>query len=198
MPASHGIQAARMRNDDHDRLLYDLLGHPQVHRYVLSSGVASVVAWTPPGEGSDLWRFEAESDWPPLVPSGRAKASLVEQPCASDGRAVALEPSATAEATIVLEIPAPRGPTPAPSRSWTVVPRVLQRGGTGAGHLALVETLGGPFLAAWSWSDAAQTPTCTDLVGQPVELGGERRRVWLVLTARGGPVAFDRTTLRAR
>jgi len=32
--ASHGVEAVRMRGDDHDRLLYDSLGHPAIHRYV--------------------------------------------------------------------------------------------------------------------------------------------------------------------
>jgi hypothetical protein len=31
-----------------------------------------------------------------------------------------------------------------------------------------------------------------------VELGGERTRAWLVLKARGGAVALDKTTLRSR
>ncbi len=32
--ASHGLLAVRYRGDDHDRLLYDMLGHPAVHRYL--------------------------------------------------------------------------------------------------------------------------------------------------------------------
>jgi hypothetical protein len=196
VPASHGIQAVRMRNDDHDRLLYDLLGHPPAHHYLTSPTTAAVVAWTPPGEGSDFWRFEAESDWPPVMATGRARAAIVEQACASGGRALALEPAGVGEAAMLLELPAPRGATPAASHSWTVVPRVLQRGGPGSGHLEVVEKPGSARLVEWSWSDATQAPSCTDLAGQTVELGGERRRAWLVVTARGGPVAIDRTTLQ--
>ena len=43
-----------------------------------------------------------------------------------------------------------------------------------------------------------ESPTCLDLPAQPVELGGERTRAWLVLRAHGGAVALDKTTLRAR
>ena len=37
-----------------------------------------------------------------------------------------------------------------------------------------------------------------DLPAQPVELGGDRTRAWLVLKAHGGAVALDKTTMRSR
>jgi hypothetical protein len=81
-----------------------------------------------------------------------------------------------------------------------VVPRVLQRGGPGGGTLELLDAPGGPPLAAWTWEDDARSaaPTATELAAQPVDLGGDRTRAWLVVHARGGPVALDKTTLRPR
>src|SRR5207237_1325945 len=64
-----GVAAARWRDDSHDRLLVARLGHPATwhSRFDISPPVA---AWTPPTATDDLgreqWRFETESDWPPL------------------------------------------------------------------------------------------------------------------------------------
>ena len=79
-----------------------------------------------------------------------------------------------------------------------MTPRALQRGSEGAADLVLVATLDGPPLAEWSWTDAAGSPpTCVELPTKTIELG-DQTRTWLVLTARGGSVALDRTSLRAR
>ncbi len=131
--ASHGVVAVRSRGDDHDRLLYDLLGHPQTHRY-LSSGrpAAAVSAWTP--SGTDTWRFEAEADFPPVAVSnprdGRVEVIDATGTCASDARALVLTPARPAGdgsvATVAIELPVPRGASPSPSRTWMVTPRVLQ------------------------------------------------------------------------
>ena len=200
VPASHGIQAVRLRGDDHDRLIYDSLGHPAIHKYVTTdgsgSGSATVTFWAPPAAGGDVWRFEAESDWPPVAAQG-GHATVVEAPGASEGHALALEPAA-GEATMTLSLPVPRGPTPAERKTWMVVPRVLQRGGKGAGTLEVVDAPGGPPLASWTWDDASAVPSATELTAQPVELGGDRVRAWLVVHARGGSVALDKTTLRPR
>jgi hypothetical protein len=199
VPASHGIEAARMRGDDHDRLLYDELGHPPSHRYIVGPTSATVSPWTPPGGTTETWRFEAESDWPPLAPAhGWAEIVGATASCASDGHALALNPAGDTEASMTLELPVPRGTSPPPRRTWMVVPRVFQRGGAGEGTMAVVLAPGGPPLATWSWTDSASAPSCSDLVGQPVELGAERRTAWLVVTARGGSVAVDKTTLRPR
>jgi hypothetical protein len=124
---------------------------------------------------------------------------VVEAAGASEGRALALEPSAPGgggEATMTLALPVPRGPTPAEKRTWMVVPRVLQRGGPASGTLELRAVPGGAVLATWTWEDATPTPTATELAAQPVELGGDLTRAWLVVHARGGAVALDKTTLR--
>jgi hypothetical protein len=196
--ASHGVLAARLRGDDHDRLLYDSLGHPLAHRYSLSPMGASVVPWTPSAAASDMWKFEAEADWPPAsLSGGHAQVLDSPNPCASDGRVLLLTPAAGREATVTLELPVPRGATPPERRVWNVIPRVLQRGGAGTGALSLVAELHGPPLADWTWSDTVTGPTCLELPARPVELGGERTRAWLILRGNAGPVALDKTTLRA-
>ncbi len=200
VPASHGIEAVRMRGDDHDRLLYDQLGHPQIHRYTATGNAATVTAWTPPNAGSDTWRFEAESDWPPAsavgahVESGAAGVS-----CASDGKGLTVTPlAAGGQGSATVPLPVPRGAVAPERRSWSITPRAIQHGGTGKATLVLVATLGGPALATWTWEDAAKTPTCVELPAQTVELGGDRPRAWLVLTASSGAVTLDKTTLRAK
>jgi hypothetical protein len=198
---SHDVEAVHMRNDDHDRLLCDLLGHPPTHRYVMGAKGPTVPSWTPPS--SDTWRFEAESDIPPIAQTERygsgVEAIDASSSCASNGRALALDPKGSASASVTIELPVPRGTGPSPRRSWLVTPRVFQRNGPGAADLALVTSLDGPPRAQWSWTDAAQGgQKCTELQGKLVDLGGDYSRAWLVMTARGGSVALDKTTLRAR
>src|ERR1019366_1950678 len=197
---SHALEAVRMRGDDHDRLVYDLLGHPPAHRYVFSRGVASVSSWTP--NGSETWRFEAEADVPPAIAPGRAigqvEAIDAAGTCASDSHALALTPTGAAEASVTIELPVPRGSTGPTKRSWVVTPRAFQRRSAGAADLVLVADAGGPPLAQWSWTDAAKMPACNDLSPKTIDLAAGQTRLWLVLTARGGAVALDRTTMRGR
>jgi hypothetical protein len=189
--ASHGIEAVRMRGDDHDRLLYDSLGHPPVHRYAASAASASVYGWTPPGAGSEVWRFEAESDWPPVAEMGsRAEAIEAPSPCASEGHVLLVPDGATA----TIELPVPQGSALGETRAWRIIPRVLTQG-SGTGLLMLVSAPGQKPLADWSWNGLGRAPTCTDLPAQAVELGGDHARAWLVVRAQGGSVMLDRTTL---
>lgn len=199
--ASHGILAARLRGDDHDRLLYDQLGHPQIHRYTNGEG-PSVVSWTPTNAGSDTWRFEAESDFPPAAWRD-ARVSVVEAPapCASDGHALTVDPVRGGEGSATISLPVPRGATPAEPRSWTIAPRAIQMGHAGTATLELVSATEAAPLARWTWNDTATPPVapqCLDLPAQTVELGGLRSKVWLVVHASGGAVTFDRTTLRPK
>ena len=112
--ASHGLLAVRTRGDDHDRLLFDLLGRPPTHRHVSGRSGPSVSSWTP--NGSDTWRFEAEADFPPVAASdpssGRVEVIDALGTCASDAHALALVPVGAAEASVTLELPVPRGATP--------------------------------------------------------------------------------------
>jgi hypothetical protein len=185
--ASHGIVAARLRGDDHDRLLFDLLGHPPAHRYVGShAGGPSLPSFS--AGGGDSWRFEAEAD-------ALSTAAIIDAaPCGADARAVTAE----AETSTMIELPVPHGPTPPERRTWQVVPHVLDRGGHGSGTLELVASLGGAPLARWTWTESGRSPRCFDLPNQPVELGGDRTHAWWILTAQGGSVALDRTVVRGR
>ena len=158
-------------------------------------------SWTP--NGGDTWRFEAEADFPPVATSdprlGRAEVVDALGTCASDSHALAIVPTGAGDASVTLELPVPRGASPAPRRTWVVTPRTFERGGPGTGEVAVVASPGGPPLAQWSWTDSNRgAPTCADLPGKPVELGGDLTRAWLVVTAHGGAVALDRTSLRAR
>ncbi|MDP9002864.1 MAG: hypothetical protein M3O46_22470, partial [Myxococcota bacterium] len=207
--ASHGIEAARMLGDDHDRLLYDLLGHPPVHLYVAAVAGASVAGWASPNAGSETWHFEAESDWPPVAQAGGSSDVFRgANPCASEGRVVRLTPKANSDASAALALPVPQGTAPS-ERRWMVAPRILQQGHGGEGALALVtESIDslpslGSFgqhaekspLAQWTWDDSGNQSACIDLPPQPVTLGASRTRAWLIVRAHGGPVMLDKTTL---
>jgi hypothetical protein len=196
--ASHGIQAARLRGDDHDRFLYDRLGRPPAHRYSATGPTASISAWAPFNTGNDLWRFEAESEPPAAQSGGAAEPIATKSRCASDARVLRVSPVGSAEAVVTLELPIPSTTEPPEARLWTVTPRVLQHGDGGEGTLDLVAAPGLPPLAAWTWSDTAKPGGCMDLPGRSVELGGTTSHAWLVVRARGGPVMLDRTTLRRR
>jgi hypothetical protein len=197
--ASHGIQAARMRGDDHDRLLYDLLGHPASHRYVSAAASASVSVWAPPNNGSDTWRFEAESDWPPgQVTKGTAAIVDGAGMCPSDAKAISLTPTKDYQGFVVIDLPIPPGAATTAAHTWHVIPRVFIQGGPGEGTLGLVETPGAPDLATWTWKDTANGPGCVEIGEKTVTLAANVRRVALVLGARGGSVALDKTVLRAR
>lgn len=195
--AARGIEAARMRGDDHDRLLYELRGRPPSHRYVASTGRSMVVPWSPP-TGGDSWTFEAETEWPPSAGSGgRSSVSAPMPPCASGGHALTVTPSRSV-ATVTIELPVPHTAAPSQRRTWLVTPRVVQNGTAATGTLTLVDAVGGAPLARWTWSDAARAPACLDLPAQTVDLGAERMRTWLVLEAKDGTVALDRTSLHPR
>jgi hypothetical protein len=198
--ASHGIEAARMRGDDHDRLLYDSLGHPPTHHYVIAATSASVPVWTPPNAGSDTWTFEAENDWPIVAQvGGGSEAVDVDEPCASNGRVLRVTPAMgrlEAEASMTLALPLPQAPAPGEKRMWIVTPRVLERANGGNGVIALVVEPGQPPLAEWSWTDSSALPTCVDLPARAVELGGQHTHARLVVRAQGGPVEVDKTTFR--
>ncbi len=200
--ASHGVEAVRMRDDDHDRLLYDLLGRPQTHRYVATALTVSAPSWTPPGGSSDTWRFEAENDWPPAADDGAwARVLGATKTCASDSRALLVTPRSAPGGSVTIALPLPRGATLPDRTSWFVTLRVMARGGAGSGTIDLVMDLGGTSrpAATWTWRDAlpanVRTPACLDLPGRAVEVG-KASRAWLVVRAAGGDVALDRTTLR--
>ncbi len=192
--ASHGVVAARLHRDDHDRVLYDLLGHPASNFYRIEAGQPVVGHFVPPVPADvGTYRFEAEADWPVLEQlGGWAAAEWATDSCASGSRVLALaaakgSPSVRAR----IELPVPRAGT------WGVRPRTFRRGDSGAGTIMLVRK-DQRVLATWSFpalSGLASpgVPECTDLAEQTVEL--ERTPTYLVLEGRGGDIALDRTLI---
>jgi hypothetical protein len=198
------LVAARLRNDDHDRMLLDQLKHPPSHVYRFTKGVPTVSNWVPPGGSSDFWRFEAEADWPPLAQTfGWAEPVWMSGTCASQERALALHPSSDATASATIELPV------AKAGRWMVTPRIVRTGGHGKGTLRLVPMGRAPLAddakLVWDWVDEPVNgpprgphETCLDLVPREAQLLGEAPGAgarW-VLTATGGTVTLDRTTMR--
>jgi hypothetical protein len=206
------VLAARLRGDDHDRLLVDRLEHPQAHIYRVDPKRESVVGWTAKAGGTkDLWRFEAEADWPPLTQGGGwAEAIWASGSCATEGRALTLhiDPDAAKStngrsAFVTIELPVAR------TGKWTVTPRVFRRGGPGHAKLRLIPRGRAPLPSdeklIWEWNDndggtMAGHDTCIDLPplataeGVALDVTGA---TW-ELTATGGDVTLDQTTLRAK
>jgi hypothetical protein len=194
-PSGVGIRALRARGDDHDRLAYDLSGRPSARRYLVSpTHRPTLVPWSPSSPGASFWRFEAESDWPPIGTSGGVAAKLdVTESCASAASVLTLTPAGTSDASLLVELPLPPATMTAPGRSLTVTPRAYALGRPASGVLDLVAMPGSPPLAHWTWLDDGHGHTCVDLASSTVELERAQARLWLVLKARGGAIAFDRT-----
>ncbi len=207
-----GFLAARLRGDDHDRLLVERLERPQAHIYRQDAKRSSVQGWTAKAGGNhDLWHFEAEAEWPPLVQaSGWVEPAWASNSCATDGRVLTLHPAPGPDGTLAgvtaraeIELPVPR------TGKWAVTPRVMRRGGPGKGTLRLVP-LGRALTDAdaklvWQWRDdelaakpggkdvCADLPTMETVHGVPLDVTGAR----LVLEATDGEVSLDQMSLRA-
>ena len=181
--ASHGLEAVRIRGDDHDRLLYDLLGHPPTHRYMSPTTPVAPCRRGPP-RGGDTWRFEAEADFPPVATSdpavrprrGRRRRRAPARPTGTPWRSC---PVGAAEATITIELPDPRGARRRPARRTLDghAPRPSQRGGPGVRRPRPRHDPRRPAArpVVLDGRDAGAPLRCVDLPGKPVELGGERR-----------------------
>jgi hypothetical protein len=197
------VLAARLRGDDHDRMLLEQLNHPSSHVYRFTKGTPTVSVWMPPGGNGDFWRFEAEVDWPPLAQSfGWAEPAWMSGTCASQDRALELHPSSRATASATIELPVARG------GRWLVTPRIVRTGGHGRGTLRLVpmgrKSLPDDAKLVWDWLDEPPTgprgvrEACVDLAPREAQLLAEAPGTgarW-VLTATDGTVALDRTTMR--
>jgi hypothetical protein len=204
---SRGVLAARLRGDDHDRLLVEHLDHPQAHVYHADPTHPNVSGWTAKGGGTrDLWRFEAEADWPPLMQSGGwAEPVWASTSCATEGKVLTLHVDPTTPdgtATARIEVPVPR------KGKWIVLPRVFRRGGHGRGKLRLIPRGRPPTPAdaklVWVWNDGDEgarswRDTCLELPpletarGIELDVSGAE---W-EFTATGGDVSLDQTTLKA-
>jgi hypothetical protein len=202
--AEKEVLAARLRGDDHDRMLLEHLNRPAAHVYRFANGGSTVAPWSPSGGSGDLWRFEAEADWPPLAQGlGWAEPAWLSGTCASKERALELHPSSDAMATATIELPVPKG------GRWLVTPGIVRTGGHGRGTLRLVPMGRAPLpddaKLVWDWADeptlsGPRTPrdTCMDLVPREAQLLAEAPGAgarW-VLTATNGTVAFDRSIMR--
>src|SRR5262249_9725671 len=156
--------------------LHERLGRPQswVYRFRklppatlgdLAAGaetsIDSVEPWTPILPPIvDSWRFEGESEWPPLAQRGGAWAepSWVAGTCASNGRALAIHDEVEAAGgevgEVVLDLPIPR------PGGWRVTPRLYQKEKSeGAVTIAIGD--GAAPLATWEVPSAAAG--CSDL-----------------------------------
>jgi hypothetical protein len=185
-----GLVVARLRNDNHDRLLFERLGRPTTWAYRFGVGSQpTLLPFTPPNAdvaGRELWRFESEVDWPPLAQQGAwaepIYATGTRQNCPSAGQVLAVHPAPEGEVTIALPIPR--------AGSWTVRPVVLSRPGDGEVRI----TIDG---LSWSQkrdrSDPNDQPTCVELASQTADFPEGERPV--VLHASGGPVALDRVEI---
>jgi hypothetical protein len=200
---SRDLLAARQHNDDHDRLLYDRLGHPPAYAYKMGVNLeaSTMNVWVPAaGSNEDFWRFESEADWPPLSQTGGwAEPDWMSGTCASGERAMTLRPTPeSGEATVVIELPVPR------DGRWLVTPRIVRRGGPGKGTLKVVlppPDVPDPARAEedakllWTWNDQDGHDSCTDVGPHEAVLtvaGGAR----LALSAKGGRVTLDRVNIR--
>ncbi len=171
--SSHGVMAVRRRHDDRDRILYDAMGHPMSTAYHFheDGSPSSVELFVPPAPGPGGYRFEAESDWPPLAQTnGWALPKWVSGTGSSNDRVlelVAATPRAGEEATASAEIELPIPPAPPSSdpaapppgpRHFQVRPRVFLEGAGAHGTLILFAGDGRAppkERARWTWSDAA-------------------------------------------
>jgi hypothetical protein len=192
---ANGVVVARRRDDDHDRLLWERLGHPPTFAYGRDTdGPSPVRPFLPPAAsdviGHEAWRFEGESDWPPLTQSnGWAWPRWESTTCASGGRVLELvptrHPGAPTTATVTVAIPSPR------PGAWRVSPSLLRRLGDGTGALTLRNSL--EILAHWELSPPSTTATCVAL--EPLTVTLSASEITLELEARDGPVALDKVVL---
>jgi hypothetical protein len=218
-----GLVVARLRSDDHDRLLYERLGRPATWVYKFLPDSPRTIAqaatlhheapsgdlepWSAPAAwvgGTEAWRFEAESEWPPLAQTGSAWAEPIwaTDSCASpsgSGRALALHASGAGGGAVTIALPVAHG------GPWRAIPRLLSDPGAAGPTIALLAR-DGAVLAQWSSAELTLTPspaggtarTCLDAPARTFTVidGHELR---LVLTP--GPddathlVALDRVLL---
>ncbi len=206
-----GLVVARLREDDHDGLLFERLGKPPTWIYKrgfeergAAPVPATVTPFIPPAVGASL-RFETEADWPPLAQDGGFAVPTWTDACAGGSRALVLTPDvllpeqALAHATVAL-------PVPKPGR-YRVTPRIVHGARTPFTAAPSVKPrITGTLRVsghAFTWTE--QTPSapggvaCEDLAAAELALAAPagRPEIDVVLEASGGPVAVDRILLEA-
>ncbi|MDB4995934.1 MAG: hypothetical protein JWM74_3366, partial [Myxococcaceae bacterium] len=210
--SSHGVMAVRLRNDDGDRILYDVLGHPASHAYRFHrDGTLPVVeSFIPSGPFADAWRFETEVEWPPLAQAGGyAELAWAAGTGASLDRVLDVIPTGagpTREAWAEIDLPIPPKPrVPLEAlgarafSTWRVTPRVLLRGvkANGTMRLFTLDAQGGSRTerAAWEWTDDPAQPSHRTLDLPARDIPPDTVRARLVITARQNKVSVDKTTV---
>jgi hypothetical protein len=204
----NGVVVARLRNDDHDRMLFDALDHPPTFLYKFeippagappsplpaqAQAVPVVVPWAPPASGESL-RFEAEADWPVLAQSGGVAMPVFADSCASGARGLMLLPTPLAgHASATLTVPVPQ------AGRYSIAIRIVH--GT---TLPFATTRGATAATAtlsfgkerWDWVDtpAVAGVACTDLALHDAVL--EPPAAHFALEATGGGVTIDRVSLK--
>ncbi len=144
---SKGVLAARLRGDDHDRLLVARLGHPITNVYRVGGADGPSVLRAPfVGALTDAsWKFETEADWPPLRQSDGWATPL----WLPSGPALGVFAARDREAHVVVELPVPH------AGLWRIRPAIVHRGSGGDGSLRVQHARDRP-LATWSWKDGAR------------------------------------------
>ncbi len=181
----HGLVVARLRNDSHDRLLYEHLGRPTTWAYRFAQKETTLLPFTPPAAeiaSHETWRYESEVDWPPLAQSGAWAEPIFatgqRQNCPSNGQVLAIHAAPSGSVTIA--VPIPRKGT------WSVHPWLLARPGDQPVTLAL----GG---LRWTSPFPTDKATCTELSAQSAEF--EEGEVPLEIAISTGEAAIDRIEL---
>lgn len=183
----HGLVVARLRNDSHDRLVYDRLGHPPTWAYRFTepphttTAEVTLLPFTPPPAdlaGRETWRFESEVDWPPLAQRGAwaepIYATGIRQNCPSGGQVLALH----APGSVTIAVPIPRRGT------WSIRPWLLERPKDSTINL----TLGSLH---WSSPEVrVDQPTCAELSAQTADF--DAGEFPLEITISSGEAALDR------
>ncbi len=171
-----GPRVVRLRQDDHDWLVFDAAGRPPTYRYAFEGGASKVAPWAPPPPDGTM-RFEGEADWPPLAQDA-GYAIPTFHPDASGGRALSLVPTGTGRASVDVAVPTPSG------GAFLVVARV--RGDPSVRGLVRIAGAEVAFIGNGVFSD---------LPALRVDLPrGESR---LRLETVGGAAALDRVLLTA-
>jgi hypothetical protein len=202
-----GIVVARFLQDDRDRLLFEALQRPPTYVYKLepnpaapSRTTASLTPWVPPDASrQDVFRFEAESEWPVLTQTDGFAVPVWVHGCAGNKRALVLTPTgATPTARATFDVPVPS------AGRWSVEVHIV-RGATVpfATTRPMKEGDGRVLLGneAWSWTSVRpQEPPkggdpCASLGTKELELKPPHAPI--TIEATGGSVAVDAMTLRS-
>jgi hypothetical protein len=183
-----GVVVARLRGDDRDRLLFDALDRPPTYQYRLGPGEPALVPWSPPPPGETL-RFEAEAEWPALDQQGGFAEPVQADPCASQGRVLAIVPWPLHEhALVTIEVPVPE--TGRYSVSLRTYRDVRIPGFADVEQANLVEARLGT--TTWAWRPTGNG--CVDLDPKEIDLTAPAAR--LSIATHEGAVALDKISLR--